>query len=140
MDRLSRVIAGGCLTLAMAWHGRFRRPAAAACGTTCPKENLTRPMAIRLRSASTLILTRARRWGTGCISPTRPIRTASAAAANQPQYGTPTPNTSPYGMPTANKYGPVGTAGTRAQPVTPSRLHAVIRSRAERSTASLGFG
>ena len=109
MDRLSRVIAGGCLTLALGMV--FTASGCRSMRNDVPRQALCDQGATRRRWASTRIPTRTPRWATGCISPVRPIRTETGSAADQPQYGTPTPNASPYGMPTADKYGPTGTAG-----------------------------
>ena len=71
MDRLSRVLAGGALTLALG-HG-LHRSGCRSMRNEVPRASPTRPPAQpAARSASTPTPIRARRSGTECISPTLP--------------------------------------------------------------------
>ena len=112
MDRLSRVIAGGCLTLAFATV-----LSASGCRSMRndvpkgkPYSTTGNPPAVGFNSdphPSTSV-------GNGMYSPNGSDPGAVGGAAGQPQYGTPAPGASNYGAPTNNRYGPVGTAGMPA--------------------------
>lgn len=112
MDRLTRVIASGSLTLAMASAIAVSASGCRSARNEVPKgkpySTNGNPPAVGFNSdphPSTSV-------GNGMYQPNGSDPNGIGSGANPPQYGTLTPNTSPLGMPTANRYGPVGTAGT----------------------------
>jgi hypothetical protein len=108
MDRLNRVIAGGCLTVAIG-------VVISASGCRSMRNEVPRgkpystngnPPAVGFNSdphPSTSV-------GNGMYQPNVTDSNAGGGGA-QPQFGTPTPGTSPLGLPTSGKYGQPGTAG-----------------------------
>jgi hypothetical protein len=108
MDRLSRVIAGGCLTLALGIvvSASGCRSARNDVPKGKPYSTNGNPPAVGFNSdphPSTSV-------GNGMYQPNADANGAGGGA--NPQYGTLAPNMSPTGMPTGNRYGPVGTNGT----------------------------
>jgi hypothetical protein len=107
MDRLSRVIAGGCMTLAVGLM--FSASGCRSMRNEVPKgkqfsTNGAAP-SVGFNSdphPSTSV-------GNGMYQPNGGDLAGGGGA--QPQFGTPPSTGSPLGAPTSNRYGPVGTAG-----------------------------
>ena len=110
MDRLSRVIAGCCLTLAlgMVFSASGCRSMRNDVPRGKPYTTTGNPPSVGFNSdphPSTSV-------GNGIYNGSPAMDGNSGGSAGMPQYGTPTPNASPYGAPTANAYrGPATTTG-----------------------------
>ncbi len=116
MDRLTRLFAGGCLTLTLALGMVFTNSGCRSMRNDVPKGKPytttgDNPSSVGFNSdphPSTSV-------GNGMYG-NNPVPGASGNAApggaGMPLYGTPAANASPYGAPTANAYGgPATTAG-----------------------------
>jgi hypothetical protein len=112
MDRLSRAIAGGCLALALGI-------VITASGCRSMRNDVPKgkqfstngnPPAVGFNSDAHPNTSIGNGMYQGNGSDANAMGGGGGSGA-QPQFGTPTPGTSPLGMPTANRYGMPGTAG-----------------------------
>jgi len=110
MDRLRRVIAGCCLTLALGlvFSGSGCRSMRNDVPRGKPYTTTGNPPAVGFNSdphPSTSV-------APGMYQnnpPANPDGNSVGGGSNMPQYGTPAPNTTPFGAPAGAKYGPAGT-------------------------------
>jgi hypothetical protein len=108
MDRLTRVVAGCCCTLAlgMVFSASGCRSMRNDVPRAKPYTTTGNPPAVGFNSdphPSTSV-------GPGMYQ-NNADGSPVGGSLNMPQYGTPTPNASPYGAPTPGKFGGPGTSG-----------------------------
>jgi hypothetical protein len=106
MDRLSRVIVGGCLTLAVGFVCT-----ASGCRSSRNDVPKGKPFSTNANSPSVGFNSDPHPSTSVGQYPGYPSDPNAAGGAGQPQLGTPTPSTSPLNLPTNNRYGPTGTSG-----------------------------
>jgi hypothetical protein len=106
MDRLSRRIVGGCFALALGF-------VVTASGCRSMRNDVPKGKQFSTNGSSPAVGFNSDPHPSTSVGqyPGYPSDPNAAGGAGQPQFGTPTPNTSPLGMPTNNRYGAPGTAG-----------------------------
>jgi hypothetical protein len=106
MDRLSRLMFGGCFALALGF-------VFTASGCRSMRNDVPKGKQFSTNGNSPAVGFNSDPHPSTSVGqyPGYPSDPSASAGAGQAQFGTPTPNTSPLGMPTNNRYGPTGTAG-----------------------------
>ena len=109
MDRLSRIFASGCFTLCLSI-------VVSASGCRSMRNDVPKGKPFSTNPASPGVGFNSEPHpntsiGNGMYPGNAPDANAGGSGA-QPQFGTPTPGTSPLGMPTTGRYGPPGAAGS----------------------------
>ncbi len=106
MDRLSRVMVGGCFTLALGF-------VLTASGCRSMHNDVPKGKPFSTNGNSPAVGFNSDPHPSTSVGQYQgyPSDPNAAAGSGAPQFGTPTPNTSPLNLPTNNRYGPAGTAG-----------------------------